>query len=111
PSPPVAKSPPTPPPANTAAVEVGTLPPEPVIRTSQEVLPPKAAPTNQQPVAAAAPPAPAPAPSADDKKSDKPGFFSRVNPLNLFRREPKAAPGSTPLPSSKKTATTGSPAP
>lgn len=111
PTPVVPKTPPATPPANTAAVEVVKLPPEPVIKTSPDARPPRAAPANQPRAAEPTPPAPAPAASAEDAKPAKPGFFARMNPLNLFRREPKSTPGPTPLPSPKKTASASSPPP
>src|SRR5207247_574963 len=55
--------------------------------------------------------APAPVVSGKDPVPAKPGLLARMNPLNLFRREPKSAPGPTPLPSPKKTAAASSPPP
>jgi hypothetical protein len=56
-------------------------------------------------------PAPAPVVSAEDTKPAEPGFLARLNPLNLFRREPKSASRPTPLPSPKRTATASPPPP
>jgi len=100
------KAPTASPPANTAAVEVVTLPPEPVIKTSPDASPASPSPTIQPPAAEPTPTASAPVAPAEATKPAKPGFFSRINPLNLFRREVKPTPEPTPLPSGKKTAST-----
>jgi tetratricopeptide (TPR) repeat protein len=113
PPPAVAKTPPPlpPPPANTAALEVVRLPPEPVIKTLPEDLPARPSPAPAPRRAEPTPPAPATVPPAEDAKPAQPGFFARMNPLNLFRREPKSTSGPTPLPSPKQTAPAGSPPP
>jgi Flp pilus assembly protein TadD len=103
PTPVVTRTPPAPPPANTAAVEVVQLPPEPVIKTSPDTPVRTTTPTNQLRAAEPDVPAPSPVATAAEAESAKPGFFSRINPLNLFRREPKSTPSPTPLPPSKKT--------
>jgi Flp pilus assembly protein TadD len=103
PTPVVTRTPPAPPPANAAAVEVVQLPPEPVIKTSPDTPARAAIPTNQPRAAEPDVPAPSPVTTAAGAESAKPGFFSRINPLTLFRREPKSTPSPTPLPPSKKT--------
>lgn len=88
------------PPVQTAAApppnyEVVTLPPEPIIKTIPN--PPTIPPTNE-PVAVQSRASNSPAsttPAAQTKPSK--GFFQRINPLNLFRSEPKPNPGVTPL--------------
>jgi len=76
-----------------AKVEVVSVPDATVVRPVQDdfVAPPALA-------------APEPAagtksasPTATEPKAAKKGFFQRVNPVNLFRREPKPAPNVTPL--------------
>jgi len=109
PAPAAAKPPPAPPPANTATVEVVRLPPEPVIKTSPDAPLDSRRPTDETRAAEPTPPAPAPVVPAEDTEPAKPGFLARMNPLNLFRREPKSVPGPTPLPSPKKTASANSP--
>jgi len=92
-------------------VEVVRLPPEPVIKTSPDAPLDRRPPTNETRAAEPTPPAPAPVVSAEDPEAAKPGFLARMNPLNLFRREPRSAPGPTPLPSPKKTAAANPPPP
>src|SRR6266550_2166401 len=93
----------------TATVEVVRLPPEPVIKTSPDAPLDSRRPTDETRAAEPTPPAPAPVVPAEDTEPAKPGFLARMNPLNLFRREPKSVPGPTPLPSPKKTAAASSP--
>ena len=88
-----------PPPATTSAVEVVKLPPEPVIKTSPS--PPVE--TSAPRIVAQPPPATVTNPTVDapPRKSEKPGFFARLNP---FRRDAKSTPKSAPPP---KTAAIG----
>jgi len=83
--------------AAPAKVVVVKLPPEPVVKTGQDFVTPTAtAPVAPKETASASP---APLVSAEPPKPPKRGFFDRLNPVNLFRREPKAPP-LTPLPPS-----------
>jgi len=85
------------PPATIPPAEVVKLPPEPVIRTtpieeSPVVTKPKPAPTITQ----------VPTKTSGETNTDKRSFLSRVNPVNLFRKETKPAPRPTPLPDEAK---------
>ncbi len=102
----------TAPPANvpppTPKVEVVHVPPEPIIKSAPDGVVPTAAP----PAIVPAPPpvaastttvgpstnAPAAPVVAAAPRPQKRSFFQRLNPLNLLRRDTKAAPGPTPLP-------------
>lgn len=92
--PPVAAAtPPAPPPPKTN-IEVVRLPTQPVLKIAQDVPPvtPTARPPDQ---------AGAPTPVAETRletPSEKRGFFSRLNPVNWFRGEPKPRLAPTPLP-------------
>ena len=81
--------------AAPAKVVVVKLPPEPLVKTGQDFV----TPTATAPVAAkeTAPASPAPLVNAEPPKPPKRGFFDRLNPVNLFHREPKSPP-LTPLP-------------
>lgn len=80
--------------APTTNYEVVTVPPEPVIKTNPNPL--TAAPTNEPVVVQSrASNNPVSTPVAEAKTSR--GFFQRINPLNLFRSEPKPNAGVTPL--------------
>jgi Flp pilus assembly protein TadD len=81
--------------------ELVTLPPEQVFMPAQDVAPPAAT----HPHAIAEPPPPLPPSAVPSSKPANPGFFQRINPLNLFRHEAKAPTQLTPLPPPK-----GSPA-
>lgn len=67
----------------TAPVEVVQVAPEPVIRSAQDVG-----------SASAGEPVISSNSTADASKSDHRGFFSRVNPVNLFKSSPKTNQGS-----------------
>lgn len=90
--------PPSPPP-----VEVVRLPEPPVTRPAQDVVVPPptiVSHTNAADSAVNSLPA-APVSSGDVAKADKPGFFSRLNPVNWFKGRPAspAGPGAAkPLP-------------
>ena len=96
-------------PPPTAPVQVVKVVPEAPVKPAQDVAPrpapiirPPAEPivvTSSVPVTAAAP------------KPAKRGFFDRVNPLNVFRSEPKPAPRTTPLPPPKEAAGPAQPQP
>lgn len=93
--------PPTNPPkalaVETSDVPIVKLPPEPVIKTTPDVVPTQ---TNQSqtPVTAPPPTNALPIAAAQSAPPAKRGFFDRMNPVNLFRRDTKAAPKPTPLP-------------
>ena len=84
-------------PQRTPPSEIVSLPPEPVIKTTPDaaVEPVKPAASEQSPPAAAVTEQPvvASAPPAQEKR----GFFQRLNPVNLFRKDPKPTQ-TTPLP-------------
>lgn len=79
----------------TTPVEVVSLPPEPVIKTSPDVTVPVSPPQSET------------AATSDDlsatttvvQQPAKRGFFQKLNPVNLFRREPKIKPIPSPQPS------------
>jgi Flp pilus assembly protein TadD len=87
-------------------MQIVKLTPEPAVKPAQE-LASKPAPPSQ--------PAPEPlttntlAPfTTAESKAPKRGFFDRVNPVNVFRSEPKQ-PRTTPLPPPKQSAAAASP--
>jgi tetratricopeptide (TPR) repeat protein len=73
-------------------LEVVSLPPEPVIKTSPDASPPPVVEPSVPPVSASTTAA------TVASKPAKRGFFQKLNPVNLFRREPKVTPMPTPLP-------------
>jgi tetratricopeptide (TPR) repeat protein len=88
---------PAPAPAPVAAppVQVVQLAPEPVVKPAQDVAP--------RPAPIVRPPAPVAATSSvpvatNAPKPVKRGFLDRVNPVNIFRSEPKPPLRPTPLP-------------
>jgi tetratricopeptide (TPR) repeat protein len=86
--------PPSPPPVVAAPpveVEAVKLPHEPVIRTAEDSV----ASTGTSGLVASAD---TPAASAGSPKPVKRSLLARLNPINLFRREPKPAQQLTPLP-------------
>jgi tetratricopeptide (TPR) repeat protein len=87
-------SPPIPKPAAPPVkVDVVKVPEDSVVKPAQDIF---IAPTPDavpEPVTTTK----AASPTATEVKVVKKGFFQRVNPVNLFRREPKAAPIVTPL--------------
>jgi tetratricopeptide (TPR) repeat protein len=104
---------PAPAPAPAPPVQVVKLAPEPVVKPALDVAAnpaPKPAPILQPPpepiVATAAVPGTSSAP-----KPAKRGFLERVNPVNVFRSEPKPAPRTTPLPPPKETPPPAKPEP
>lgn len=105
PSPPVTQPAPDKPTPSPAPVEIVTLAPEPVIKITPTPATEVAVvtPSETEPVDVAPPVKPPliPAESPQPAESEKPGFFSRVNPLNLFRRESKAPPEMKVLPPSE----------
>jgi tetratricopeptide (TPR) repeat protein len=117
----VVQAKPEPPPAATNAgttpLEVVKLAPEPLIKPAQDMPPavtsPGIAPSHTPPRTAEPERAPAIPPSviADQPPQAKPGFFQRMNPVNLLRRESKPAPDATPLPESTPSAGVTKPAP
>ena len=102
---------PTPTPVKTnapqpaAPTEVVTVPPEPKIKTATDVVLPPQTNLAAAPKTNAAPPA-VETETAVSSQPEKRGFFQRLNPLNLFRREPKPPPKLTPLPSADTQQTT-----
>lgn len=109
PAPPASKPvpPPTPPP--TATVEVVTLPPEPVIRSAPETIPPSRIESNAPTSTKAATKTLPPANSKQDPSEERKNLLSRVNPANLFRRETKPgtnlAPAVESVPAGSKSST------
>ncbi len=86
--PPAAKPPPA---TSPAPVTPSPVPPEsqPPSPPPPSVSPPEA----EVPVVSEAPP-----PAPEEKR----GFLSRMNPVNLFRRDPKPEPRPTPLPGDRR---------
>jgi tetratricopeptide (TPR) repeat protein len=90
-----------------STVEVVNVPEDLVIKPAQDISSARlrpATPLDKNPL-----PEPPASADADTTKTNKRGFFQRINPANLFRREPKAASPATPLPSTS-TVTTPMPA-
>ena len=98
---PVAQSRPTPAPVppkpapaasvvtTTAPVQVVKVAPEPVIKTTPDDVPAIRPETKTQPVAPATPPTTSAA--KQNGNAARPGFLSRMNPVNLFRDDPTSA--------------------
>ena len=79
-----------------STVEVVSVPEDLVIKPAQDISPsrPKAIPSPDK-----TPPSDPPiAMDADTTKPAKHGFFQRINPANLFRREPKTTSQAAPAP-------------
>ncbi len=96
PKPPPAAAAPVPTPPSRTNIEVVRLPDQPVIRAAQDVPPPANTTHTSQPAAPTV--APLSSAATGEKKAEERGFFSRLNPMNLLRREPKPRPTATPLP-------------
>ena len=93
PAPPVAPSP-------AAPVQVVKVAPEAAVKPAQDVAP-RPAPIVRSPAEPVVVTSSAPV-SAAAAKPAKRGFLDRVNPLNVFRSEPKPPPRPTPLPPLKE---------
>ncbi len=79
-------------PQTAPPLEVVSLPPEPVIKTSPDASSPPVVEPSVPLVSASTTTA------TVASKPAKRGFFQKLNPVNLFRREPKVTPMPTPLP-------------
>ena len=91
---------PAPPPAPPA--QVVQLTPDPVVKPAHDVAPPPlpiVRPPAQPPAATSSVPS-----AAVESKPAKRGFLDRVNPVNIFRSEPKPPMRPTPLPPPRETA-------
>ena len=87
-----AKAPVTPEP--TSEVAVAKVAPEPVIKPAHDVASAPSQTKSNEPAAAA--------PSAavtEEPRTAKGGFLQKINPINLFRRQPAPASNPAPLPS------------
>ncbi|MCW5555781.1 MAG: tetratricopeptide repeat protein [Verrucomicrobiae bacterium] len=105
PPPPVAKPTPVAPDSSPAPAEIVDLPSEPVLQITPPATPEVAIaiPAETQ-VVEAVPPAKLPLIPVDPPttaEAEKPGFFARVNPLRVFRRESKPPPQAITLPPSE----------
>lgn len=96
-APPASKPVPPPTPTPTAAVEIVTLPPDPIIRSAPETISPPRAGSNAPTSTTAAAKTPPPANSKQSPTSEKKNVLARVNPVNLFRRETKPGTNGAPV--------------
>jgi tetratricopeptide (TPR) repeat protein len=98
---PAKSAPPTPPPANPP-VEVVKLQPDPVFQPAQDISPPTNRVSQSESFTSNAAPRPSPAAQTAEPKPKR-SLVQRINPLNLFRSDPKPATRTTPLPTASST--------